>query len=106
LFIETMAESLEKKLISVKRLGVGLSRNLGSIPSSGKRFLHSVGAHQPPVQWVPEDTPLTVKLPNLEADYSPPSGVEIKVSWSHTLTPQTSSLRDAQLRTGTLPSQI
>jgi hypothetical protein len=49
----------------------------------GFSLLHSVltgcGAHQPPVQWVPDDLSLGVKRPGREANHSPTSSTEVKM---------------------------
>jgi hypothetical protein len=39
----------------------------------------ALGPTQPPIQWVPEALSLGVKRSGREADYSPPSSVEVKV---------------------------
>jgi hypothetical protein len=38
----------------------------------------ALGPTQPPIQWVPGDHSLGVKLPRHEADHSPPSKAEVK----------------------------
>jgi hypothetical protein len=48
----------------------------------------ALGPTQPPIQWIPGDLSLGVKRPGREADYSPPSGAEVKNAWSYTSTPQ------------------
>jgi hypothetical protein len=40
-----------------------------------------------PIQWVPGVLFPRVKRPGREADLSPPSGAEVKNSWSYTSTP-------------------
>jgi hypothetical protein len=43
--------------------------------------------YQLPIQWVPSAVSLGVKLPEREADHSPPSSAEVKIAWGHTSTP-------------------
>jgi hypothetical protein len=38
----------------------------------------ALGSAQPPIQWVPGALSLGVKLPEREADHSPPSSAEVK----------------------------
>jgi hypothetical protein len=52
----------------------------------------ALGPSQPPIQWVPGAVSLRVKRPEHEADYSPPSSVEVKNEWSYTSTPQYASM--------------
>jgi hypothetical protein len=47
-----------------------------------------VRAAQPPIRLVPGALSLGVKRPVCEADYSPPSSVDVKNGWSYTSTPQ------------------
>jgi hypothetical protein len=47
----------------------------------------AVGTTQPPIQWVSEALSLGVKQSGCEADYSPPSGAEIKNVWNYSSTP-------------------
>jgi hypothetical protein len=42
----------------------------------------ALGSTQPPIKWVPE-----VKWQGREADYSPPTSVEVKKMWIYTSTP-------------------
>jgi hypothetical protein len=60
-------------------------RSRGSIPGMGKIFVSSpqrshtgAGAHQPPLQWVPEFLFSGIKRPGREVDHSPPSNAEVK----------------------------
>jgi hypothetical protein len=58
-----------------------------------------LGPIQPPIQWVPGALSLGVKLPEREADHSPPSSAEIK-EWVELYlhSPDTPSWRGAQLK--------
>jgi hypothetical protein len=47
----------------------------------------AMGPTQPPIQWVLVALSLGVKCPTYEADYSPPTGAEVKSAWSYTSTP-------------------
>jgi hypothetical protein len=47
-----------------------------------------LGPTQPPIQWVPAAVSVEVKQPVREADHSPPSSAEFKISWRFTSTPQ------------------
>jgi len=38
----------------------------------------ALGPTQPPIQWVPGALTLGIKRPGRDADYSPPSGAEVK----------------------------
>jgi hypothetical protein len=44
----------------------------------------ALGLTQPPIQWVPGDLSLGVKLLGRETDHSPPSSAEVKNAWSYT----------------------
>jgi hypothetical protein len=44
------------------------------------RLQNLTGAHQPPIQWVPESLPLWVKWPRRGTDHSPPSSAEVNES--------------------------
>jgi hypothetical protein len=41
-------------------------------------FRTALGPTQPPIQWEPGSPSLGVKLPEREADHSPPSSAEVK----------------------------
>jgi hypothetical protein len=47
-----------------------------------------LGPTQPPNQWIPGVLSLAVKLPEHEADNSPPSSAEVKNVWNYISTPQ------------------
>jgi hypothetical protein len=47
----------------------------------------ALGSTQHPIQWVPGALSLGLKLPQREADHSPPSSVEVKNEWRYTFTP-------------------
>jgi hypothetical protein len=62
--------------------GYGLDGR-GSIPGRGKIFFFilsrpALGPTQHPIQWVPGALSPGIKPPELEADHSPPSSVEVK----------------------------
>jgi hypothetical protein len=63
--------------VSQQRLGVFLFTTMSRL---------DLGPTQP-IQWVPGVLFLGKKRPGHEADYSPPSSVEIKNAWSYTSTP-------------------
>jgi hypothetical protein len=48
-------------------------------------FRSALGPTQP-IQWIPGDLSLGVKLPGREADNSPPSTAEVKNTWRYTST--------------------
>jgi hypothetical protein len=60
---------------------------------AGNFFLHH--RVQPPIQGVPEALSLGVKRPGREADHSPPSSAEVKVSGDIPPLPTTPSWCDA-----------
>jgi hypothetical protein len=47
----------------------------------------AVGPTHSPIQWVPGAFTTKVKRSVREADHSPPSRAEVKISWSYTYTP-------------------
>jgi hypothetical protein len=47
----------------------------------------TLGATQPPIQWVPGALYLGVKRSRREAAHLPPSTTEVKNAWSYTSTP-------------------
>jgi hypothetical protein len=55
----------------------------------------ALGSTQPSIQWVPGVLSLGLKLPEREADHSPPSSVEVKNAWSYTSIPPMSSWHGA-----------
>jgi hypothetical protein len=75
--------------------GYGLDHRRGrsSSPGGGKNFQFSMssrpvlGPTQPPIQWAPGVLSPEVKLPEREADHSPPTRAEVKKSWVYTCTP-------------------
>jgi hypothetical protein len=59
----------------------------------------ALGPTQPPIQWVPGALSLGLKLPEREADHSPPSSAEVKERVELYLhSPNTPSWRGAQLK--------
>jgi hypothetical protein len=68
----------------------------GSIPSTGKILHYStpsrltLGATQPPIQWIMEAFSLGLKQQRHEADHSPPAGAKVKKGGAIPLLPQTS----------------
>jgi len=73
----------------------GLLRNCVSILYRGKRdfsasraFGLAIGPTQSPVQWLLGSHSPGVKWLGCEAQYSPPSNVEVKDEYSYTSTPQ------------------
>jgi hypothetical protein len=48
----------------------------------------ALGPIQPPIQLAPGTLSLGVNRPRREADHSPPSGAEVRNTWSYTSTPQ------------------
>jgi hypothetical protein len=45
-----------------------------------------LGPTQPLIQWVPGPLSPVVKLPEREADHSPPTSAEVKKMWTYTST--------------------
>jgi hypothetical protein len=62
----------------------------GSIPARGKISLFSIssratlGPTQSPIQWIPGVLSSRIKRPEREADYSPPSSVEVENGGAYT----------------------
>jgi hypothetical protein len=80
--------------------GFGSWEGLGFFLLAAASIL-GLGPTQPPIQWVPEVLSPGVKRPGREADYSPPSAVEVKNQWSYTCISQIClQWRDAQLSSG------
>jgi hypothetical protein len=63
-------------------------RSYSSSPGRGKTFLFStlsrqaLGPTQPHIQWVPRALAQGVKRTGCEADHRPPTGSEVKKTWS------------------------
>jgi hypothetical protein len=51
----------------------------------------TLGAAQPPIQWVPVVLFLEVKRPSREADHSPPYSAKVKNMWNYASIPALSS---------------